>query len=383
MDERQHGLNQPGASPSEPIRRLRRLRGSAVLREAVAEVMLLPRHLVCPLFVSAAETPDASPSAQRRREAIPSMSGVFRWSVEAAADEIERLIPLGIDKFLLFGVVPDDCKDDDGRCATRHDAPVNQLLRLVRERDLPALMIADLCCCEYTRHGHCGVLRTQGTGNRKQGTVDNDATLPIYGEIAVALAGAGADVVAPSGMMDGQVAAVRGALDAAEYEGLPILSYSVKFASSLYGPFREAGGCTLGGPRPEGVGLGDRKGYQMDYRRAREWRAELASDLAEGADLVMVKPAAAYLDIVRQVREACDVPLVAYHVSGEYAMLHAAADRGWLDLEPAAIEVTTAIRRAGADWVVSYFAPVMAEWLRRGAGTGDRGSGTRSKLMQG
>ncbi len=327
----------PPTAPPDP-RRPRRLRANPILREALADVSLPRRSLVYPLFVTLADAP----------KPVASMPGVTQWPVPGALEEIRRLADRGLAQFLLFGVTPEAKKDDAGSFAASPDAPVQRLAAAVREAGLPVLLYGDLCFCEYTSHGHCGVL---GADRR----VDNDATLANLGVAAVAQARAGIDVVAPSGMMDGQVAAVRGALDGGGHAGVPILSYAVKYASELYGPFREAG--------EGGMKFGDRKGYQMDPRRSREWRTELALDLGQGADMVMVKPAVAYLDILHQVRQATDVPVAGYHVSGEYAMLHAAAERGWIDLRAAATEHTLAIRRAGADLIVSYFAPQLLDWV--------------------
>jgi porphobilinogen synthase len=267
---------------------------------------------------------------------------------------IRRLRKAGLRQFILFGVTPAAKKDAAGSYAADPDAPVNRALAAVRDAGLDVLLYADLCFCEYTDHGHCGVLSADNPGTAGW-VVDNDRTLENLGRTAVAQAQAGTDVVAPSGMMDGMVGAIRGALDGAGFLQTAILAYSVKYASGFYGPFRDAG--------EGGMKFGDRRGYQMDYRRSREWRTELAADLAQGADLVMVKPAAAYLDIIHQVRQACSVPVAAYHVSGEFAMLHAAAQRGWLDLRQAALETTYAIKRAGADLILTYFAPQLVEWL--------------------
>lgn len=340
-----------------PDRRLRRWRRSAALRELAADVRVHPSDLIQPLFVGEMDRP----------EPVASMPGVKQCPAYAAFAEIVRLRERGLRSFLLFGVTPHEKKDAEGRYALDADAPVNRVLRDVRAAGMDVVLIADACFCEYTDHGHCGVVsrgeergagseeRGAGSGPRETVNVDNDATLANLAELAVAQAEAGADVIAPSGMMDGQVAAIRRGLDAAGHREVAILSYSVKYASSFYGPFRDAGGGCMA--------FGDRRGYQMDYRRGREWQCELRQDLAEGADAVMVKPAVAYLDVVAGVREACDVPVAAYHVSGEYAMLHAAADRGWIDLPAAAVEVTTSIKRAGADWIVTYFAEALLDWL--------------------
>jgi len=310
------------------------------MREAVADVTLAARNLVLPLFVGEMSEP----------KPVSSMPGVSQLPVKHAVDLIEQLVDRGLFQFILFGVTPANKKDQHGSFAASADAPVNRTLAMVREKGVAAVMYSDLCFCEYTDHGHCGELCDDAAW-----VVDNDRTLEALGKTAVAQAKAGADVVAPSGMMDGMVGAIRSALDAAKFTQTAILSYSVKFASNFYGPFREAG--------EGGMKFGDRRGYQMDFRRSREWRTELAADVAQGADMVMVKPAAGYLDVIQQVRGACDVPVAAYHVSGEYSMLHAAADRGLLDLKQAALETTYAIRRAGADLILTYFAPKLLEWM--------------------
>jgi porphobilinogen synthase len=280
------------------------------------------------------------------------MPGISQWPVEAAIEQIRALSRRGLRHFLLFGVTPEAHKDEAGRFAADPQAPVNRLMQQVRAAELDVVLTADLCFCEYTSHGHCGVLKA---GGQAPEVVDNDATLAMLGQTAVAQAQAGADLVAPSGMMDGQVGAIRRALDESDQKETAILSYAIKFASNLYGPFRDAG--------EGGMTFGDRRGYQMDFRRSREWRTELEQDLAEGADAVMVKPAGIYLDVIRQVRDACDAPVAAYHVSGEYSMLHAAAERGWVDRQAAALETLFAIRRAGADWIVTYFAAEALDWI--------------------
>jgi len=289
---------------------------------------------------------------RHERRPVSSMPGVFQLSPDEAVDEMRRTFDRGIGRFLLFGVIPPEKKDATGSAALDANNPVCTTLRMARDAALNVELIADLCFCEYTDHGHCGVL-----SDDPEATVDNDATLDLLGRQAIVLARNGARVIAPSGMMDGQVGAVRHALDAAGHNAVKIMSYTTKYASSLYGPFREAG---EGAPE-----FGDRRAYQMDYRRRDEWRRELDLDLDEGADIVMVKPAVAYLDIVRRMRDATpdDIPVAAYHVSGEFSMLHAAADKGWCDLRAAALEHTTAIHRAGADRIITYFAPRLAEWL--------------------
>jgi len=326
---------------SFPVHRPRRLRRGPLLRDAVADVRLGPDHLIFPLFVTAEA--DSSP--------VGSMPSVSQLPVDHAVELIRELSGRGLRQFLLFGVTPEDRKDEIGSYARSADAPVNRTLQAVRQAGLDVLLYADLCLCEYTSHGHCGKL----LADDPRWVVDNDATLALISETACIQATYGADVVAPSGMMDGQVAAIRKALDTAGHLETAILAYSIKYASGFYGPFREAGG--------GGMKFADRCGYQMDYRRSREWRTELESDLQEGADMVMVKPAMAYLDIIQQVRQACSVPVAAYHVSGEYAMLHAASERGWLDLKASALEATYAMRRAGADLIVTYFAPQLLEWM--------------------
>jgi len=317
-----------------------------LIRDAVANVYLSASDLIYPLFVTSGE----------KICPVESMPGVNQLPVQDAMDTIERLAAKGLRQFILFGVTPQRQKDPAGQYACDEQAPVNQTLRAVKSKGLEVLMYADLCFCEYTDHGHCGVLHSPDEpAKASQWVVDNDRTLEILGKTAVVQAGHGADVVAPSGMIDGQVGAIRGALDAAGHEHVAILSYSVKFASNFYGPFRDAG---------EGaMQFGDRRGYQMDYRRVDEWRTELQGDLAQGADMVMVKPALTYLDIIHQVRSSCSVPVVGYHVSGEYAMLHAAGEKGWLDLRATALETTYAIKRAGADLIITYFAPQLLDWL--------------------
>jgi len=325
-----------------PQARPRRLRRTPALREAAADVTLEPANLVQPMFVGDLDAP----------KPVESMPGISQWPVDQALEQIASLAERGLRHFLFFGVTPPEKKDEAGRYAMDPQAPVNRLMRQAREAKLDVVLTADLCFCEYTSHGHCGVLKD---GGQAPEVVDNDATLQALGKTATAQARAGADLVAPSGMMDGQVRAIRAALDDAGCTNTGILSYAMKFASNLYGPFRDAG--------EGGMQFGDRRGYQMDFRRSHEWRLELEQDLAEGVDAVMVKPAGLYLDVLRRAREACDVPLAAYHVSGEYAMLHAAAERGWVDLKPAAMEMLYAMRRAGADWLVTYFASDALDWL--------------------
>ncbi|WP_428388519.1 porphobilinogen synthase [Mucisphaera sp.] len=323
---------------SHPFHRPRRLRRTPGLRELVADVGLRPSNLIAPLFVA--------DLAERR--AIPTLPGAEQLPVGEALAAIRRLGDVGIGAFLLFGVTEPGRKDGVGSHAHDPESPVLRLVREAREAGVSGVLIPDLCLCEYTDHGHCGPL----AGDR---SVDNDATLARLGAVAVAQARAGADLVAPSGMMDGQVGAIRAALDAEGFEQTGILSYAIKYASAFYGPFRDAGGGHMA--------FGDRKGYQMDPRRSREWRTELDLDLEQGADLVMVKPAATYLDIVAAVRGHTDLPVAAYHTSGEYAMVEAAAREGLLDRREAHLETAFAIRRAGADLIVSYAAADLAGWV--------------------
>ncbi len=336
--------------PPLPTHRPRRLRRTPALRDALADTTIPPACLIYPIFVS--ERADPRP--------VASMPGISQLPIKHAVQTIKDLRRDGLKQFILFGVTPREKKDATGSYAAHPDAPVNRVLQSVRDAGIDAVMHADLCFCEYTDHGHCGVLidgadQQGGDPISRGAVVDNDRTLINLGKTAVAQAQAGADVVAPSAMSDGMVGAIRSALDNAGHQHTAILSYAVKYASNFYGPFRDAG--------EGGMTFGDRKGYQMDFRRSREWRTELQVDLNEGADMVMVKPAVAYLDIIKGVRESCDVPVAAYHVSGEYAMLHAAADKGLLDLKEAALETTHAIRRAGADLIVTYFAPDLMKWL--------------------
>lgn len=320
-----------------PTLRLRRLRRTAGLRALVRETRLHPSQLIVPLFVR--------PGVNVRRP-IGSMPGVAQTSVDEMLRDAERAAALGIGGVILFGIP--DAKDAEGTGAWDEHGPVAQGVRALK-REVPDLVtLTDVCLCEYTSHGHCGVLRGD--------TVDNDATLARLAREAVCHAAAGADVVAPSDMMDGRVAAIRAALDAAGHGDVPILSYAAKYASAFYGPFREAAEST-----PQ---FGDRRGYQMDVGNTNEALREVRADLAEGADLVMVKPAGPCLDIIRRVRETVEHPVSAYQVSGEYAMIKAAAANGWLDERRAMLESLIAIRRAGADFILTYFAYDAAQALR-------------------
>jgi porphobilinogen synthase len=311
---------------------------NAAVRDLVAETRLHPRQLVAPLFVR--EGIDAP-------QPITSLPGVVQHTRASLVAEVRELADLGVGAIVLFGVP--STKDSIGTGAFDPEGIVQAALRDVRDAVGDRLVVmADLCVDEYTDHGHCGILDGRGS-------VDNDATLDVYARIAVAQARAGAHVVAPSGMMDGQVGVIRAALDAEGFSDVAILAYSAKYASGLYGPFREAVDCTI-------VGGGDRKGYQQDWRNgSREALREVFADLAQGADMVMVKPALAYLDVIAAVRATVDVPVAAYHVSGEYSMIKAAAANGWIDHDVVATEHLTAIRRAGADIVLTYLARWYAE----------------------
>jgi len=324
---------------SFPERRLRRLRRTPALRRLVAEHRVTVDDLVAPLFVK--EGIDAP-------EQVASMPGVVQHTQESLRKEARVLCDLGVPAVMLFGVPAH--KDATGSQADAPNGVVQVALRNLRDEvgdDL--VLMVDNCLDEYTDHGHCGIV----TGD---GTVDNDATIERYASIAVEQAAAGADVIAPSGMMDGQVGAIRTALDAAGHSDTPILAYAAKYASPSYGPFRDAAECA-----PQ---FGDRRGYQMDTANAREALVEVALDVAEGADMVMVKPALAYLDVIARVRDAFDVPVAAYHVSGEYAMLKAAAQLGWIDGAAVALEHLVAIKRAGADMILTYLAREFAESLQ-------------------
>lgn len=322
-----------------PSFRPRRLRRSEALRGLVRETTVQPADLVLPLFVV--------PGKGVRRP-VSSMPGVDQTSADELLRDATEALQLGIPAVLLFGI-PEE-KDDVGSSGYHPSGVVQEAVRLLK-RELPELIVVtDVCLCEYTSHGHCGVLRGE--------TVDNDATLPLLARMAVSHAEAGADIVAPSDMMDGRVKAIRAALDVKGHTDVPILSYAIKYASSFYGPFRDAA--------ESAPSFGDRRGYQMDPANAREALREARLDIDEGADLLMVKPAHAYLDVIHRVRMATELPLWAYHVSGEYAMVMAAAERGWLDGDRAMTEVLTSIKRAGADRVVTYYARQFARRAREG-----------------
>jgi len=328
--------------PEFPTTRLRRLRRSTALRDMLAEVRLSKADLVAPLFVR---------EGQRVRREIPSMPGQFQLSCDTAIETVRRWAGKGLPAVLLFGIP--ESKDAEGSEAWNDSAAVQTLCRRIKAELPDMLVITDVCLCEYTEHGHCGTL-VDRPGEGKD--VDNDRTLASLAKVAVSHARSGADIVAPSAMMDGQVGAIRSALDVEGFTDTAILSYAVKFASSLYGPFRDA---AESAPK-----YGDRRTYQMDWRTGSQAIAEAEADLSEGADILMVKPAGTYLDVIAEVKRRFTAPLAAYHVSGEYSAIKAAAARGWLDERGAAVEITGAIRRAGADLIVTYFAEPLADWLK-------------------
>lgn len=320
-----------------PTVRMRRTRQNEKLRGLVRETHLSVDQLIYPLFIAEGIT--------QPRE-IASMPGIMQWPLEHLGREAERIANLGIPAVLLFGIPID--KDETGSEAYNPQGIIQQAIRQFKASVPDLLVITDVCLCEYTSHGHCGLIRN--------GSVQNDESLELLSRMALSHVEAGADIVAPSDMMDGRVGAMRRSLDERGFNQAPIMAYSAKFASGFYGPFREAAGST-----PQ---FGDRRAYQMDPANAREALREVELDIAEGADIVMVKPAMAYMDVIRQVRDHCDLPLAAYNVSGEYSMIKAAAQNGWIDERRIVMEVLTGIRRAGADMIITYFAPEVAEWLK-------------------
>jgi porphobilinogen synthase len=323
-----------------PVTRLRRLRRTEAMRSLVREVHLQPGAFIYPLFIC--------PGEGVRRE-ISSMPGVYNLSIDEAMKEVEEATQLGLGGLLLFGLPA--AKDEEASGAYAEDGIVQQALRAFRPAARKLLLVGDVCLCEYTSHGHCGVVSKNGDTYE----VENDTSLSLIARTAVSLAKAGADIVAPSDMMDGRVGAIRDHLDDAGLEQVPILSYAAKMASAFYGPFREAADSA-----PQ---FGDRRTYQMDCANLREAMREIDQDIAEGADMILMKPAMPYLDVIRAARERLDVPIGAYQVSGEYAMLQAAFAKGWLDRERAIMESLVSIRRAGADFTVTYFAKEAARLL--------------------
>jgi porphobilinogen synthase len=320
-----------------PNIRMRRMRQNDMLRNLVRETHLNAEQLIYPLFI--AENIDDP------RE-ISSMPGIMQWPLAYIGQEARRLLNLGIPAVLLFGIPSE--KDQVGSQAYNPQGIIQQAIGCIKKEAPGMLVMTDVCLCEYTSHGHCGVI--------DNGHVQNDASLELLSQMALSHVQAGADLVAPSDMMDGRVGAIRHVLDEQGYSSTPIMAYSAKYASGFYGPFREAAGSA-----PQ---FGDRRSYQMDPSNVREALREVELDIEEGADIVMVKPALAYLDVIRQVRERCSLPIAAYNVSGEYSMIKAAAKLGWIDEQRIVIEVLTGIRRAGADMIITYFAPHVAIWLQ-------------------
>jgi porphobilinogen synthase len=308
------------------------------MRSLVRETQLTPDDLIYPLFVIEGEG---------IKNEVPSMPGVYQLSLDNLLQEMKEIHQLGIQAVMLFGIPKE--KDEKGSGAYAEDGIVQEATRLIKQHIPELLVIADTCLCEYTSHGHCGVIKDQD--------VDNDASLPLHAKTAVSQARAGADIIAPSSMMDGFVVAIRKALDDAGFQHIPIMSYAVKYASAFYGPFRDAADST-----PE---FGDRKTYQMDPANRMEAIREAQSDIEEGADFLIVKPALSFLDIVRDIRENVDLPVVAYNVSGEYAMVKAAAERGWIDEKEIVMEKAISMKRAGADMIITYFAKDIATWLKK------------------
>jgi porphobilinogen synthase len=320
-----------------PQLRLRRLRRTESLRALVRENRVDIGDLVYPLFVV---------EGSGIKQEVTSMPGVFRFSIDQLSQEVEEVAKLGIPAVLLFGIP--EHKDEAGSAAYHPQGVIQRAIRAIKQSVPELSVITDICLCEYTSHGHCGMV--------VNGYVDNDRTLPLLARTALSHAEAGADIVAPSDMMDGRVKAIREVLDEKGLQHIPILSYAAKYASAFYGPFREASEST-----PQ---FGDRRSYQMDPPNVREALREVEQDIAEGADIIMVKPALAYLDVIRRVRDTFDCPLAAYNVSGEYAMVKAAAQRGWLDEKRIVMEILTAIKRAGADIILTYHAKEVSRWLR-------------------
>ncbi|RAV22020.1 porphobilinogen synthase [Paenibacillus contaminans] len=326
-----------------PVVRHRRLRGSQAMRNMVRENQVTVHDLVYPIFVT---------HGTNVKEQIPSMPGVYHFSLDTLEEELKEIVALGIQAVLLFGVPA--YKDAVGKSASDDEEIVQQATRRIKSLYPELLVVADTCLCQFTDHGHCGVIHVDPVTDRA--TVDNDLSLEQLVKTAVSQARAGADVIAPSNMMDGFVHAIRTGLDEAGFEHVPIMSYSVKYASAFYGPFRDAAHST-----PQ---FGDRKTYQMDPANVREAMREAESDVIEGADMLMVKPGLAYLDVVRMLKDSFDLPVVVYNVSAEYSMVKAAAEKGWINEQAIVLEMMTGFKRAGADMILTYFAKDVAKWLR-------------------
>jgi porphobilinogen synthase len=332
-----------------PEYRLRRLRKNENLRKLFSETKLSISDFVMPYFVI---------EGKNVKQEINSMPGIFRYSIDQLLKEVEEIYKLGVLSVLLFGVP--NRKDEIGSYAYSKDGIVQKAIKAIKKEIPDIVVITDVCLCSYTTHGHCGLLsfsRKKESNQRKTYYIDNDATLEVLAKIALSHAEAGADIVAPSAMMDGQVQAIRKILDKNGFKDVAIMSYSAKYASSFYGPFREAADSS---PK-----FGDRKSYQMNYCNIKEALREIETDINEGADIVMVKPALSYLDVIRAIKEKFNVPLAAYNVSGEYSMVKAAAQKNWLDEKSVALEILTSIKRAGADIIITYWAKDVARWIRK------------------
>ncbi|MAU09070.1 MAG: porphobilinogen synthase [Anaerolineaceae bacterium] len=334
--------------PYRPVLRGRRLRLSEPLRRMVQETVLTPSDFIYPLFIR---------SGEGIKRPIASMPGQFQWSIDTAIDEVKAVAELGVPAVILFGI-----PDEKDACGTDNYSPngiVPSAIRAIKEAVPDMIVISDMCFCEYTDHGHCGIINMPDhehyTPKLPQGYLLNDPTLDLLGQASVVHAQAGADIIAPSGMIDGMVGAIRAALDGEGFDHISIMSYAAKYASGFYGPFRDAAESP-----PQ---FGDRSQYQMDPANKREAMKEVALDVAEGADMLMVKPALPYLDILAAIRAQYNLPTAAYQVSGEFSMMHAAAERGWIDLPRVAMESLTSIKRAGADMILTYFAKDAATWL--------------------
>ncbi|MGZ9585145.1 porphobilinogen synthase [Paenibacillus marinisediminis] len=328
-----------------PVTRLRRLRKTAGIRSMVRETVLHVNDFIMPIFVT---------GGTQVKEEIASMPGVYHFSLDLLNQEVEEIVSLGIPAVILFGLP--ETKDAVGSSAFDTNGIVQQATRQIKAQFPDLVVIADTCLCQFTDHGHCGMVHVHEVNGRQVGDVDNDSSLEFLVKTAVSQAEAGADIIAPSNMMDGFVHAIRVGLDEAGYTDVPIMSYSVKYASAFYGPFRDAAHSA-----PQ---FGDRKTYQMDPANAREALREAEADVLEGADMLMVKPALAYMDIIRSLKEQFDLPVVAYNVSGEYAMVKAAAQLGWVDERAIALEMLTGMKRAGADMILTYYAKDAARWLQ-------------------
>ncbi len=319
-----------------PQKRLRRLRRTETMRKLVRETELSVNDLVYPLFIT---------HGKDIKQEISSMPGIFQFSIDVLAEEIKEIAGLGIPAVILFGIP--ETKDETGSSGYTPDGVVQQAIKVIKDMNPELLVLTDVCLCEYTSHGHCGVV--------KNGDVDNDATLELLAKMAVAHTQAGADIVAPSNMMDGRVKSIRQALDESGFKDVPILSYAAKYASAFYGPFRDAAESA-----PQ---FGDRRSYQMDPPNVREAMREIEADIEEGADMIMVKPALAYLDVIRKARDTFNYPLAAYNVSGEYSMVKAAGQAGWIDEQRVIMEILTSIKRAGANIIITYHAKEAARLL--------------------